>query len=74
MPDEMGGMGSRTMMRSPEMMMDGGIDGEEGEMPEMWELRRYDFIVQFVWKPTPRKVRNGEAEADDGMDAMDDSF
>ncbi|MEM8865324.1 MAG: type IV pilus assembly protein PilM [Planctomycetota bacterium] len=41
----------------------GGAEGAEAEQePELWKLRRYDFIVQFVWKPTPRTVRiNGDA-------------
>lgn len=34
----------------------GGAPGEE-EPPEMWELRRYDFVIQFVWKPTPLTTR-----------------
>jgi type IV pilus assembly protein PilM len=27
--------------------------------PEIWNFRRYRFIVQFCWKPTPRSVRKG---------------
>jgi type IV pilus assembly protein PilM len=25
--------------------------------PQVWELRRYDFVIQFCWKPEPRGVR-----------------
>ncbi len=29
----------------------------EAEPPELWELRRYDFIVQFLWQPRTRTER-----------------
>jgi hypothetical protein len=29
---------------------------------ETWKLRRYDFIVQFAWKPTARSARKQESE------------
>ncbi len=31
--------------------------------PEFWKLRRYDFIVQFCWTPTPRHVRQENRES-----------
>ncbi|MEN1681013.1 MAG: type IV pilus assembly protein PilM [Planctomycetota bacterium] len=43
-----------------------GAEGME-EPPENWELRRYDFVVQFVWQPKPRAERlglTGESEED----------
>lgn len=34
-----------------------------------WKLRRYDFIVQFAWVPTPKTVRkNGKPAADAGLE------
>ncbi|MEX2169607.1 MAG: type IV pilus assembly protein PilM [Pirellulales bacterium] len=34
-----------------------------------WKLRRYDFIVQFVWVPTPKTVRkNGKPAADPALE------
>ncbi|MEO0528947.1 MAG: type IV pilus assembly protein PilM [Planctomycetota bacterium] len=35
-----------------------GLAGaNEPEEPELWKLRRYDFIVQFAWTPTLRHTR-----------------
>jgi type IV pilus assembly protein PilM len=40
------------------------------EPPKEWKLRRYDFTVQFLWVPKPRRVRDNPelatAEADTG--------
>lgn len=63
-----GGMGMGMEMGMGMGMGRGGTlgaagEGEEFEEPERWELRRYDFIIQFIWKPTPRNVRlNGPEE------------
>ena len=27
------------------------------KVPENWTLRRYDFLIQFCWQPTPRGTR-----------------
>ena len=44
------------------------VDPEE----KLWKLRRYDFVIQFVWKPTPRNVRkDGPAEGDEGGGDID---
>lgn len=34
----------------------GDADGEPAA-PELWKLRRYDFVVQFAWTPTLRHTR-----------------
>lgn len=57
---EDGAMGGRA--RTPGRMarpMLGGGAGEEGaiEEPEVWKLRRYDFMLQFSWVPTPKNQR-----------------
>ncbi|MEM6799500.1 MAG: pilus assembly protein PilM, partial [Planctomycetota bacterium] len=53
----------------------GGVMGEEGadglpgeEAPEPWKLRRYDFVVQFVWKPTPKNIRQGGGSDEEALD------
>lgn len=48
-----------------------GLEGEESA-PELWNLRRYDFIIQFVWKPTPKSVRTGEAVPAEGDASLDE--
>lgn len=40
-----------------------------GEGP--WELRRYDFKLQFVWQPTPRHERVDEEQGEGDPDAFD---
>lgn len=37
--------------------------GEEVEAPELWKLRRYDFIIQFCWQPETRSQRAKNAAA-----------
>lgn len=72
----MGGMGGGMGMEmGMGMGMEAGGLGTTGaaddgfEQPERWELRRYDFIIQFIWKPTPRNVRlNGGEEVTDEAD------
>ncbi len=69
------GSGGRSRTLGRMMRSDlGGRAGEEGELeePELWELRRYDFILQFSWVPTPKHERvkarqeaaNGTTEED----------
>ncbi len=68
--------GVTTVRPRPTVGALGGAALSEGadieEPPEYWELRRYDFVVQFVWKPTPRNIRNGQDESDES--SFDDSF
>ena len=48
----------------------GGYEGREGtggddpdnEEPELIRLKRYDFVVQFCWRPTPKTERRLLAE------------
>lgn len=40
------------------------------EGPELWKLRRYDFIVQFTWQPTPRHQRQANREGG-GEESLD---
>lgn len=49
------------------MMMDApAVRGPAGqavpEAPKEWELRRYDFTIQFCWQKTPRSERNAPNE------------
>ena len=46
-----------SMSPSPEMGGRRGAASEEPVGPKMWKLRRYDFTIQFYWKPTPRSTR-----------------
>jgi type IV pilus assembly protein PilM len=36
---------------------------EEIKPPEVWTLREYDFVVQFVWQPMPRSERIAKRQA-----------
>ena len=54
-----------------------GIRGPAGQQtpaaPTEWELRRYDFTIQFCWQKTPRSKRNEPAEeapADEYQDTV----
>ncbi|WP_197524648.1 type IV pilus assembly protein PilM [Botrimarina hoheduenensis] len=72
-----GGRAGRSSIGRSSSRRSIGLGSEEGgalrgaaglpDEPELWKLRRYDFIVQFVWKPTPRTerqaVRDGESTA-----------
>jgi type IV pilus assembly protein PilM len=51
-----------SMTYSPSPMMEGrpalpGTNPAEPEQPKYWDLRRYDFIIQFAWQPQPRGQR-----------------
>lgn len=49
--------------------MRGGLDAEgEDTGPKIWELRRYDFVVQFAWKPTPKQERKDGPKEDGEVD------
>jgi hypothetical protein len=52
-----------------------GPGGRKEELPPLpdppWKLRRYDFIVQFAWKPTPKTERKNGKPADDA--SLDDT-
>ncbi|MEM1303686.1 MAG: type IV pilus assembly protein PilM [Planctomycetota bacterium] len=46
-----------------------GAGGDDEEEEQLWELRRYEFKVQFVWQPRPRHERAAaEANADEFAD------
>ena len=64
-----GGMSQYSMGERSPMgvgVTPGGVAGDSGVTePKKWNLRRYDFTIQFLWKKTPRSVRNkppGEGE------------
>ena len=40
-----------------------GVAGKSADDENLWKLRRYDFVVQFVWQPRPRHERRAAAEA-----------
>ena len=46
----------------------GGQTADKG--PEVWKLRRYDFVVQFTWTPTPRHVRQQNRETASAEDTF----
>ncbi|MGL4514437.1 MAG: type IV pilus assembly protein PilM [Lacipirellulaceae bacterium] len=82
--DEAGAGGAAPRMPAGAGMGIGGMRGEGGGIgpdggedlpePERWKLRRYDFVVQFTWTPTPRHKRQeiraggGEEGAAEGED------
>lgn len=39
-----------------------GQNGQDSQKPELIELKRYDFVVQFCWRPTPKTERRRLAE------------
>ncbi|WP_425400862.1 type IV pilus assembly protein PilM [Aeoliella sp.] len=43
-------------------------DGPEVPKPEVWNLRRYEFQVQFIWQPKPRTIRDDPEQAPQGID------
>jgi type IV pilus assembly protein PilM len=47
-----------------------GADGQPLP-PKLWKLRRYDFTVQFYWKPTPRTARQNPPAAAEGGEPGD---
>ncbi|MEM6330700.1 MAG: type IV pilus assembly protein PilM [Planctomycetota bacterium] len=69
----MGGMGMGGGIGGGGLGLGGAADGDgdAAEPRKPWRLRRYDFVVQFVWKPTPRNERNKPADAA-GQDALAD--
>jgi type IV pilus assembly protein PilM len=64
-----------TAGRVPMMMETQGARGEAGqaapEAPKEWELRRYDFTIQFCWKKTTRSERNAPAAPAEGGELQD---
>lgn len=75
-PEAAGGMGMPMAM--PSMYGGRGEGGGYGptatagmeKPPEVWTLRRYDFLIQFCWQPTPRgkrleKLANGASDEED---------
>ncbi len=63
------GMGSRGSMSGSMGSMPGGMGGMSGSMPggagtgEVFVLKRFNFVVQFAWVPTPRSERVKKREA-----------
>jgi type IV pilus assembly protein PilM len=47
-----------------------GADGQPLP-PKLWKLRRYDFTLQFYWKPTPRTARQNPPAAAEGGEPGD---
>jgi type IV pilus assembly protein PilM len=71
-PEAVGGeSGSQMMGRMPEPTR--GVAGEEAQPvgPKIWKLRRYDFTIQFYWKPTPRTARKEKPPAAEGGESLD---
>ena len=60
---EAGGGVSNTS-RMPAMGA-GGLESEPAG-PKMWKLRKYDFTIQFFWKPTPRTARQAPPATAEG--------
>lgn len=80
--DEMGGGGPRsgglrsTPSRRPRPgrgRLGAGAE-DEPELPENWELRRYDFVVQFAWSPTMRVERKQNRENPEGAAEEETDF
>ncbi len=68
-PDAVGGeTGSQMMGRMSDPTL--GADGQPVG-PKIWKLRRYDFTVQFYWKPTPRSARQAKPAAAAGSEPID---
>ncbi len=59
------GIGARPGVR-------GESANEQPEGPEVWELRRYDFTLQFAWVPTPKNQRQANRLGDET--AVEDEF
>lgn len=77
--DEMGAGGPRGSRRGPPRRQPGlgrpgaGVE-DESELPKNWELRRYDFVVQFSWSPTMRVVREQNRNNPDGSAEEETGF
>lgn len=54
--EEPGARAARAPMMERGGIGAGAVAGEP-KPPELWKLRRYDFVVQFAWKPTLRHSR-----------------
>ncbi len=71
-PDAVGdGSGGQMMSRAPAMSGRGAADDGMPEAPKVWKLRRYDFTIQFYWKPTPRTARQEQPAATEGGESID---
>jgi type IV pilus assembly protein PilM len=56
--DESGSGPSRPIMRQEGTVTPGRIgNAAEPALPKPWKLRKYNFIIQFCWKETPRGER-----------------
>ncbi|HJQ82165.1 MAG TPA: type IV pilus assembly protein PilM [Lacipirellulaceae bacterium] len=63
-PNAVGGMPATPTYERGELGP--GAAANEVEEPKVWNLRRYNFIIQFCWQPQPRGKRlekqNGEQQ------------
>jgi type IV pilus assembly protein PilM len=63
-------VGDETGSQMMNRMSESGRGAEAGEAadagPKRWKLRRYDFTIQFYWKPTPRTARQEKPAAAEG--------
>lgn len=57
------------------MPVDGvGGGSDQPEVPEIWKLRRYDFILQFAWTPTPKNQRQANRLEPSESNEFDSGF
>ena len=49
-------------------------NSDQPEVPEVWKLRRYDFILQFAWTPTPKNQRQANRLDTSESDEFDSEF
>ena len=71
-PEAVGGEpGSQLMNRMPEPARGVADDEAQPVGPKIWKLRRYDFTIQFYWKPTPRTARQEKPPAAEGGESLD---
>ncbi len=49
-------------------------NSDQPEVPEVWKLRRYDFILQFAWTPTPKNQRQANRLDPSESDEFDSEF
>ncbi|TWT96064.1 Competence protein A [Botrimarina colliarenosi] len=55
---EEAGRGRRTALAESSPRLGGRPGADAPAVPELWKLQRYDFVVQFSWKPTLRHSRD----------------
>lgn len=70
-PDAQGEDDTRSRGRSNFRRAQAGDGGADRDEPRVWKLRRYDFVIQFCWQPTPRSERQEKAEPAEGDEYQD---